>query len=93
MMRTRSVICPGVINDPDNLTMVYRADLLLAGIFLLVAMQHRRIGLLQGQTSQLAFQVSELNALVRTTPPSFPDRDTVTQRAPSMRYDETTLIT
>ena len=68
------------------------SDLLLASIFILVAMQHRQVGLLQRRTNQLAFQVSELSALVRTTP-SVPDRDTVTQRAPSMCYDETTLIT
>ena len=68
------------------------ADLLLACILLLVAVQHRQMALLRRRTNRIAFQVSQLNALVRTTP-SVPDRDTVTERVPSMSYDETTIIT
>jgi hypothetical protein len=44
------------------------SDLLLAGIFVLAALQHRQMRLLQQRTNQLAFQLSELNALIRTTP-------------------------
>ncbi len=46
------------------------SDLLLVGIFVLAALQHRQMGLLQQRANQLAFQLSELNALMRTTPPS-----------------------
>ena len=42
------------------------SDLLLAGVFILAALQHRQMRLMQRRTNQLAFQVSELNALIRT---------------------------
>ena len=48
--------------------------------------------LMQQRTNQLAFQVSELNALIRTMT-SVPDSPEMTQRAPSMRFDEATLST
>jgi hypothetical protein len=68
------------------------SDLLLAGIFVLAALHHRQMRLLQRRTDQLAFRVSELNALIRTTSP-VTDGPTLTQRGPSMRFDETTLAT
>jgi hypothetical protein len=66
------------------------ADFLLVGIFVLAAMHHRQMGILQQRTNQLAFQVSELKMLMVTTPggsPSVPDEPSVTKRAPSMRFD------
>jgi hypothetical protein len=42
------------------------SDLLLAAVFILAALQHRQMRLMQQRTNQLAFQVSELNALIRT---------------------------
>jgi hypothetical protein len=42
------------------------ADLLLAGILVLAALHHRQMRLLQKRTSELAFQVSELNVLIKT---------------------------
>ena len=69
------------------------SDLLLAGIFILVAMQHRQMRLFQQRTNQLAFQVSELKLLIMTMPgcsSSVPDGISVTQRGPSMRFDEAT---
>jgi hypothetical protein len=66
------------------------SDLLLAGIFVLAAMHHRQMRLMQQRTNQLAFQVSELSALIRTSA-SVPDARAMTQSGPSMRFDETTL--
>jgi hypothetical protein len=42
------------------------ADLLLAGIFILAALHHRQMKLMQQRTNELALQVSELNILIRT---------------------------
>ena len=42
------------------------SDLLLAGILVLAALHHRQMRHLQRRTNQLAFQVSELNVLIRT---------------------------
>ena len=42
------------------------SDLLLAGVFILAALHHRQMRLMQQRTNLLAFQVSELNALIRT---------------------------
>ena len=70
------------------------SDLLLAGIFVLAALHHRQMRLMQQRTNQLAFQVSELKMLMMTTSGgSVPDGPSVTQRAPSMRFDETTPAT
>jgi hypothetical protein len=68
------------------------SDLLLAGIFVLTVLHHRQMSRLQQRTNQLAFQVSELKAVISTIPfvPDSPER---TQRAPSMRFDETSLTT
>ena len=44
------------------------SDLLLAGVFILAALHHRQMRLMQQRTNQLSFQVSELNALIRTMP-------------------------
>ena len=68
------------------------SDLLLAGVIILAALQHRQMRLMQQRTNQLSFQVSELKMLLMTTP-SVPDAPSVTQHAPSMRFDETTLST
>ena len=68
------------------------SDLLLAGVFILAALHHRQMRLMQQRTNQLSFQVSELNALIRTMP-SVPDAPAMTQSGPSMRFDETTLST
>ena len=64
------------------------SDLLLAGILIFAALHHRQMRLMQQRTNQLAYQVSELNALIRTTPSAF-DEPSETQRSPSMRFDET----
>ena len=40
------------------------APLLLAGIFVLAALHHRQMRLMQQRTNQLAFQVSELKMLM-----------------------------
>jgi hypothetical protein len=64
--------------------------LLLAGIFVLAALHHRRMRLLQQRTNQLSFQVSELNALIRTIS-TVTDALSVTPGGPSMHFDETTL--
>ena len=72
------------------------SDLLLAGVFILAALQHRQMRLMQRRTNQLAFQVSELKMLIMTMPggaPSVADGPSVTQHAPSIRFDETTLST
>ena len=70
------------------------SGLLLAGIFVLAALHHRQMRLMQQRTNQLAFQVSELKMLMITTSSgSVPDGPSVTQRAPSMHFDETTLST
>ena len=66
--------------------------LLLAGIFVLAALHHRQMRLLQRRTNHLSFQVSELNALIRTMP-SVPDAHAMTQSGPFKRFDETTLHT
>ena len=66
------------------------SDLLLAGIFVFAAMHHRQMRLMQQRINLLAFQVSELNALIRTIP-SVPDGPSMTQRVPSMRFDEAPL--
>jgi hypothetical protein len=66
------------------------SDLLLAGVFVLAALHHRQMRLLQRRMNQLSFQVSELNALIRTAP-SAREVASVTQRGPSMRLDETML--
>ncbi len=66
------------------------SDLLLAGVFILAALQHRQMRLMQQRTNQLSFQVSELKMLIMTGVPNGPS---VIQRAPSMRFDETTLST
>ena len=68
------------------------SDLLLAGIFVLSALHHRQMRLLQQRTNQLAFQVSELNALIRTIP-SVPDAPSVTQGGPSNRFEGRPLYT
>jgi len=65
------------------------SDLLLAGVFTL---QHRQMRLMQQRTNQLAFQVSELNALIRTIS-TVTDAPSVTQGGPPMHFDETTLYT
>jgi hypothetical protein len=62
------------------------SDLLLAGIFVLAALHHRQMSRLQQITDLLAFQVSELNVLIRTIP-SVPDAPLVTQRESSVRFD------
>ena len=72
------------------------SDLLLAGVFILAALQHRQMRLMQQRTNQLTFQVSELKMLIMTMPggaPSVADGPSVTQHAPSIRFDETTLST
>ncbi|MET0172867.1 MAG: hypothetical protein ABW206_10735, partial [Agrobacterium vaccinii] len=72
------------------------SDLLLAGIFVLAAVHHRQMSRMHQRTNQLAFQVSELKMLIMTMPggaPSVADGPSVTQRGPSMRFDETTLAT
>ena len=66
------------------------SDLLLAGIFLFAALHHRQMRLLQQRANQLAFQLSELKVLISTTP-FVPNSPGMTQRAPSRRFDETTL--
>ena len=43
------------------------SGLLLAGIFVLAALHHRQMRLMQQRTNQLAFQVSELKMLMITT--------------------------
>jgi hypothetical protein len=68
------------------------ADLLLAGIFVLAAMHHRQMGILQQRTNQLPFHESELKALIRTISLA-PEGPSVDQRAPSMRFDGKTLAT
>jgi hypothetical protein len=80
------------------------ADLLLAGIFVFVALQHRQIRLLRHRTNQLAFLVSELiyrdvcrasdrdDESNRTTP-TMRDGPEVPQRGPSKRFDEMTQHT
>ena len=68
------------------------SDLLLAGVFILAALQHRQMRLMQQRTNQLAFQVSELNALIRTIS-TVTDAPSVTQGGPPMHFDETTLYT
>jgi hypothetical protein len=62
------------------------SDLLLAGILILAGLHHRQMRLMQQRTNQLAFQVSELNALIRTIP-SVPDAPSVTQRESLVRFD------
>jgi uridine kinase len=42
------------------------SDLLLAGIFVLAALHHRQMRLLQRRTDELAYQVSELKMLIKT---------------------------
>ena len=66
------------------------SDLLLAGVFVLTVLHHRQMRLMQQRINLLAFQVSELNALIRTIP-SVPDVPSMTQRGPSMRFDEAPL--
>ena len=68
------------------------SDLLLVGILASVFLHFREMKLLQQRTNQLAFQVSELKALIRTISLA-PEGPSVDQRAPSMRFDETTLST
>ena len=67
------------------------SDLLLAGIFALAALHHRQMSRLRQRTNLLAFQVSELNALIRTT--STVADPPMTQSVPSTRFNETTLTT
>ena len=70
------------------------SDLLLAGIFILAALHHRQMRIMQQRTNQLTFQVSELKMLIMTMPggaPYVPHGPSITQRAPSMRFDETPL--
>ena len=72
------------------------SDLLLAGVFILTALQHRQMRLMQQRTNQLTFQVSELKMLIMTMPggaPSVADGSSVIQRGPSMRFDEATPST
>jgi hypothetical protein len=72
------------------------SDLLLAGVFILAALHHRQMRLMQQRTNQLTFQVSELKMLIMTMPggaPYVPHEPSMTQRGPSMRFDETTLST
>ena len=64
------------------------SDLLLTCIFVLTALHHRQMRLLQRRTDQLAFQVSELKMLIATIP-SVGDGPSMTQRVPSIRFDET----
>ena len=61
------------------------SDLLLAGVFLLAAMHHRQMRLMQQRTNQLAFMTMPGSA------PTVPDGPPMTQCAPSMRLDETPL--
>jgi hypothetical protein len=68
------------------------SDLLLVGILVSVFLHFREMKLLQQRTNQLAFQVSELSALIRTISLAA-EGPSVDQRAPSMRFDETTLAT
>ena len=68
------------------------SDLLLVAILVSVFLHLREMKLLQQRTNQLVFQVSELKALIRTISPA-PEGPSVDQRAPSMRFDETTLST
>jgi hypothetical protein len=75
----------GIFDDPIS-------DFLLVGILVSVFLHFRKMKLLQRRTNQLAFQVSELNALIRTISLD-PEGFSVDQRAPSMRFDETTLAT
>jgi hypothetical protein len=66
------------------------SDLLLAGIFVLAALHHRQMRLMQHRTDQLALQVSELKILISTV--SFvPDAPAMTHGGPSMQFDETSL--
>ena len=68
------------------------SDLLLVGILVSVFLHFRGMKLLQQRTNQLAFQVSELSALIRTISLAA-EGPSVDQCAPSMRFDETTLAT
>ena len=68
------------------------SDLLLAGILILAGLHHRQMRLMQERTNQLAFQVSELNALIRTIP-SVPDAPSVTQGGSPTRLDSLPLAT
>ena len=67
------------------------SDLLLAGVLILAALQHRQMRLMQQRTNQLAFQVSELKALMSTAPPA-PRSSGMALRA-SSRFDEPILST
>jgi hypothetical protein len=62
------------------------SDLLLAGILVFAALHHRQMRLMQQRTKQLSFQVSELNALIRTTPP-VPDAPAMTPRGSQVRFE------
>jgi hypothetical protein len=68
------------------------SDLLLAGIFVFAALHHRQMSRLQQRTNQLAFQVSELKALISTTSLGL-NSSGILMRAPSKRFDEATLST
>ena len=68
------------------------SDLLLAGIFVFAALHHRQMSRLQQRMNQLAFQVSELKALMSTAPPA-PVCFGMALRASSKRFDEPTLST
>ncbi len=64
---------------------------LLAGFFLLAVLLLLQMRRLQLRTNQLAFQVSELNALIRTIS-TVTDAPSVTPGGHPMHFDETTLI-
>ena len=65
---------------------------LLAGVFLLAVLLLLQMRRLQLRTNQLAFQVSELNALIRTIS-TVTEAPSVTLGGPPMHFDETTLMT